>query len=137
MNIFKCLSAKVIRSAHKTQAQTWISIGFQSIKVVLTKLWTKFWIYKMDNFRISCSVTTLALYFLEDSRWDSFKGKCFNCIWKQRLIYKDSNYTDFAKTQRQESGKFQCLLLSRQQHLWGWDVTRLFQNINLCTGSSL
>lgn len=140
MNIFKCLSAKVIRSAHKTQEQTWISIGFQSIKVVLTKLWTKFWIYKMDNFRTSCSVTILVFHFSWEFKIGFFflkKKKFFNCIWKQGLTYKDSNYTDFAKTQGQETGKFQCLLLSRGQYLWGQDATGLFQNMNLCTGNPL
>ena len=59
----------------------------------------------MDNFRISYSFLKAAFHVLEDSRQNSFKGQAPQLHVKWDLIYKNSNYSDFAKTQRQETGK--------------------------------
>ena len=127
MNIFKCLSAKVIRSAHKTQSQTWISNWFQSLKVVFRKLWTNFWIYKMDNFRISYSFLKAAFHVLEDSRQNSFKGKFLNCMLNGIWFIKIQIIVTLQKLKDKKLEKSQYLMLRRKQSFSTWDVTRLFQ----------
>lgn len=59
----------------------------------------------MDNFRISYSFLKAAFHVLEDSRQNSFKVQVPQLHVKWDLICKNSNYSDFARTQRQETGK--------------------------------
>lgn len=126
MNIFKCLSAKVIRSAHKTQSQTWISNWFQSLKVVFRKLWTNFLIYKMDNFRISYSFLKAAFHVLEDSRQNSFKVQVPQLHVKWVWFIKIQIIVTLQKLKDKKLEKSQYLMLRRKQIFSTWDVTRLF-----------
>lgn len=59
----------------------------------------------MAYFRISYSVLKAAFRVLEDSRQNSFKVQVPQLHVKWDLIYKHSNYNDFARTQGQETGQ--------------------------------
>lgn len=68
----------------------------------------------MDNFRISYSVLQAVFRFLENSRQDSFKVQVLQLHLKQDLIYKNSNYSDFARTQGQEMGRISVFVAEQK-----------------------